>query len=237
MARKFLYVLLSGALIFSTVGFAAPAANAQDTTEPAPETNENAPAAEPELDIPAEPLLEGEAAAAAKKALESEELPQTRAELLDLLYNRLAEAPDAETATALNTAIERVWVTSESATVDLLMARASVLRSSGDTKTAIQILNSVTEIAPDFVEGWNRRAFLHFSDGDYTAALHDLQQTLARDPRHFQAITGLATILRDVGEKDAALKAFRKALEVHPHFENAKAAERELAREVEGQGI
>lgn len=184
-----------------------------------------------------DPDIPEDAQAAAKEALDTEELPRTRAELLALLYDRLASAPDAETGATISAAIERVWVTSESATIDLLMARAAVLQAGSETEGALEILGAITNLAPDFAEGWNRRALMHFSSGDYGAALKDLRQTLALDPNHFQAIAGLATILKEVGESEAALKAYRKALDVHPHFENAITAEKELEREVEGQGI
>jgi len=43
--------------------------------------------------------------------------------------------------------------------------------------------------------------------------------------------------MQELGDKKAALKAFRHALSVNPHLEDARQSERELSREVEGQGI
>ena len=44
-------------------------------------------------------------------------------------------------------------------------------------------------------------------------------------------------LMQELGDKKAALKAFRHALKVHPNLEELRQAEQELAREVEGQGI
>jgi tetratricopeptide (TPR) repeat protein len=72
---------------------------------------------------------------------------------------------------------------------------------------------------------------------DIERALGDLRRTLALDPHHFKALDGLAQILREIGQKKAALKAFKELLEVHPYWSGAKQAIEELEREVEGQGI
>ena len=48
---------------------------------------------------------------------------------------------------------------------------------------------------------------------------------------------GLAQVLRDIGEKRAALQVMRRLVEVHPYWEGTEQAIEELSREVEGQGI
>jgi cytochrome c-type biogenesis protein CcmH/NrfG len=78
---------------------------------------------------------------------------------------------------------------------------------------------------------------VHFVRKDTERALGDLRRALALDPTHFKALDGLAQILREIGQKKAALKAFKELLEVHPYWSGAKQAIEELEREVEGQGI
>jgi tetratricopeptide (TPR) repeat protein len=160
-----------------------------------------------------------------------------RAEMLAELYDRLGQAQDAESAAAIARTIEEKWLTSGSDTVDVLMSRALTLVQDNNYDQAIEILDSVTSIAPDYSEGWNQRATLFFLKEDYDRSLKDLRQVLALDPHHFKAINGLALILQQLGDKPAALKAYRKALQVHPHLGGASQAIRELERDVEGQGI
>jgi len=64
-----------------------------------------------------------------------------------------------------------------------------------------------------------------------------LRRALALDPNHFKALDGLGQILREIGQKKAALKAFKQLLEVHPYWSGGQQLVDELAREVEGQGI
>jgi tetratricopeptide (TPR) repeat protein len=167
-------------------------------------------------------------------------LPKTPAErekTLSDLYALLATAEDEESAKAIADAIERVWVHSGSATIDLLMERSIKAMNEKKVDLALKLLDNVVELAPDFTEGWNRRAYVHFVQNDIERALGDLRRTLALDPHHFKALDGLAQILREIGQKKAALKAFKELLEVHPYWSGAKQAIEELEREVEGQGI
>lgn len=163
--------------------------------------------------------------------------PEDRANVLADLYSRLAKAKSADAAMVIQTAIERVWLHSGSDTIDLLMTRAQKQIDDKKHDVALELLGAVVKLAPDFAEGWNRRAYVHFSNGDYNRALGDLRKVLALDQQHFQAISGLASILREFGDDASALRAYRKALQIHPFWDSATQAVNELAREVEGQGI
>jgi len=161
----------------------------------------------------------------------------TRKEVLEDLFNRLSQAGDEESASVIAEAIEKIWLRSGSDTIDLLMQRSLQLIQSEDYDTALDILDSIVEMAPDYAEGWNQRATVFFLKKDFRRSLDDLRHVLALEPRHFKAIAGLGLIMQELGDKEAALKAFRKALRVYPQLSDTREMEKELAREVEGQGI
>ena len=158
-------------------------------------------------------------------------------QLMNKFYDRLAGAEDAQSAGMLENAIEIMWARSGSDTVDLLMARSLDAVKDQDPDLALELLDSVTEMAPKYTEGWNRKAYVHFSQKQYARALQDLRQALTLDPRHFKAIDGLANVLREIGDKKRALQIYRTLLKVHPFWHGAKPAIEELQREVEGQRI
>jgi len=167
-------------------------------------------------------------------------LPKTPAErekTLSDLYALLATADDEDAAKAISDAIERVWLHSGSATIDVLMERAIKAMAQKNVDLALKMLDAVVDLAPDYTEAWNRRAFVHFVRKDTERALGDLRRALALDPNHFKALDGLAQILREIGQKKPALKAFRQLLDIHPYWAGAKEAVDELEREVDGQGI
>lgn len=161
----------------------------------------------------------------------------SRTQVLSDLFSRLREAPDAESAQLVAEAINKIWLRSGSDTVDLLITRAQKMIEEKELDVALDILDSVVEIAPGYAEGWNQRATVLFLKEDYRRSLDDLRRVLSIEPRHFRAINGLGLIMQELGDKEAALKAFRHALELYPTLNDAKQLEKELAREVEGQGI
>jgi tetratricopeptide (TPR) repeat protein len=99
---------------------------------------------------------------------------------------------------------------------------------------AIQALDELTAKAPDFAEAWNKRATAHYLAGNHRASVEDIRRTLALEPRHFGALSGLGLIYAVVGEPRAAVRSFEAALAIHPHLPGAKAHIRMLEGELEG---
>jgi len=192
------------------------------------------------LCVAAVAVLWPQAAASQVNPPEDEEvLPEVadRARVLGELYEQLRSAENEQSAKDISDAIERVWLKSGSDTVDLLMSRAIRLMQEEEYDTALEILDAVVEIAPDYSEGWNQRATLHFLMHNLQDSLNDLRRVLVLDPRHFKAVNGLGLILQELGDKRSALKAYRRALKLNPFLGDAQQAIDELEREVEGQGI
>lgn len=164
--------------------------------------------------------------------------PGARAKLLDDLYALLATAEDDEAAAEVSRGIERLWLgASGSDTIAVLMERAVKAANDKNTDLALQLLDAVVDLAPDYAEGWNRRASVLYLMNDVSRALGDLRRVLALDPSHYKALEGLGQVLREMGEKRGALAAFKKLLEVHPNADDAKKTVDDLERDVGGQGI
>jgi tetratricopeptide (TPR) repeat protein len=168
---------------------------------------------------------------------ESSEEPETRAEILQGLYDQLRRAKDSKSAESISEAIEQAWRNSGSDTVDLLMTHVDTFILGADLDLAMQVLDAVTELAPDDAEAWHQRALVFFMKGDNQRALSDLNHALEADPRHYKALRDLGVVLRQTGDKKGALEAYRKALEINPFLDQARPAEEELTHEVEGQDI
>ena len=160
-----------------------------------------------------------------------------RTKNLDFLFEALKAAPDAEAAKLVEGRIWALWLASGSDTADLLMTRVKTAIDAKDTKLALQLLDAVIELRPDYVEAWNRRATIHFSNKDYSKSLADIRQVLAREPRHFGALTGLGVIMQEFGEDKLALEAFRRALAVNPHLQKVPDFVKTLTEKVEGRDI
>ena len=156
---------------------------------------------------------------------------------LDRLFEALKVAPDEDSAKYVENRIWAIWLASPSDTANLLMGRAKTAADAKDYDLAIKLLNAVIDIKPDFVEAWNRRATVHYTKKDFGRALADIHQVLAREPRHFGALTGLGVIMQEFNEDKLALEAFRRALAVNPHLQKVPDFVKSLTEKVEGRDI
>jgi len=168
---------------------------------------------------------------------EAGEVEPSRESQLDSLFDTLQSAPDDRAAKSAEGDILEIWLASGSDTVDLLMGWTLDAMEEKDYPLALDYLDRIVSMQPDYVEGWNKRATVHFLIDDYAKAIADIEQTLALEPRHFGALSGLGTILREIGDNDRAVVAFREALAVDPHLDNVKEALGEIEAEEAGQAI
>jgi tetratricopeptide (TPR) repeat protein len=168
-------------------------------------------------------------------------LPRTqrgdKAQNLDRLFEALKVAPDDDSAKYVENRIWAVWVASNSDTANLLMTRAKTAADGKDYDLAIKLLNAVIDIKPDFVEAWNRRATVYYTKKDFGRALADIQEVLAREPRHFGALSGLGIILQELGDDKRALEVFRRALTIHPRLERIPDLVKKLSDKIDGRDI
>jgi tetratricopeptide (TPR) repeat protein len=163
--------------------------------------------------------------------------PAVRAELLKELYGRLRGARNATEAEPIADAIEQSWRRSGSDTVDLLMSRVDTFVLQADLNLAMQVLDAVTELAPEHSEGWHQRGLVHVMQNDTSQAITDLRRALAMEPNNYKALRDLGAVLQQTGDKSGALDAYRKALAINPFMEQTRRAEEKLSHDVEGRDI
>lgn len=155
---------------------------------------------------------------------------------IDTLYDRLKTASAAD-APRVEAEIEREWQQSGSAAMDLLLQRGQDALALGDPELAVAHLSALIDHAPEFAEAYNSRAAAFYQQGDFGPAIDDVAHALTLDPRHFTAITGLATLLEAMDRPAAALDAYRMALAIHPHLDGAQETLERLEAETAGQEI
>lgn len=156
---------------------------------------------------------------------------------LDFLFEALKAAPDDASAKAVEDRIWALWLASGSDTANLLMSRVKTAVEAQDLDLAIKLLTAIIELKPDYVEAWNRRATIYYMKREYAASLADIRQVLAREPRHFGAISGLGMILQEFGDEKNALEVFRRALAIHPRLPKIPELVKQLSEKVEGRDI
>ncbi len=156
---------------------------------------------------------------------------------LDALYEQLGKIETEKQAEPVVAEIRSLWGRSGSDSMDLLLDRARKAMSEEDYPRATSHVRALTRLAPDFAEGWNASATLHYLQKDYWQAVEDIEAALRLEPRHFNALTGLALILEQVDRKAAALRTWREVTRLYPGLDAAREAIDRLAPEVDGRDI
>jgi tetratricopeptide (TPR) repeat protein len=161
----------------------------------------------------------------------SVESPQAAQEklLTDLKRER-----DPDKAKQLAQQILVNWSSSGSATVDLLMEWANKSISDKKNGAALDFLDRVTLLQPDYPEVFNRRATLYYTMGDVRKSMADVQRVLSLEPRYFPAIAGMASILTENGEDELALKAWERFLAIYPAERTAQENMLKLSEKLAG---
>ena len=114
------------------------------------------------------------------------------------------------------------------------MSRSTKALRADNHGLALDLLDVVVTLKPKFAEGWNRRATVFYMQKEYGRSLVDIERTLALEPRHWGALSGLGIIQKRLGKDEAAMETFRRALEIHPGLENARQALDALEKAAEG---
>jgi tetratricopeptide (TPR) repeat protein len=142
---------------------------------------------------------------------------------LDPLFAQLAVAPDPAAAEPVAGEIWRIWGSTADPASAALLARGELAMSEGDGRTAAAAFDLLVTREPDFAEGWNKRATLRYLMGDHAGSVADIRRTLALEPRHFGALSGLALILADQDRPAQALQWLRAALALYPLMPGGRA--------------
>ena len=156
---------------------------------------------------------------------------------LEELFGQLHKVTDPIEALQVEQVIWRLWGQSGSETVDLLLGRGTEAMAARSFEPALALFNAVIELAPDFAEGWNKRATLYYMMGEYEASIGDIDRTLELEPRHFGALSGLGLVNVHLERWEDALTAFQRALEVNPTMAGPKANAKAIELKLRGKAI
>ena len=115
-----------------------------------------------------------------------------------------------------------IWHQSGRDDVDRLMETGIEEMGGGRLRESIATFARIIDLAPGFAEGWNKRATAYYLAGELDASIEDVERTLALEPRHFGALSGLGLIYLAKGDDFGALRAFEATLEVHPRAPAAR---------------
>ena len=161
----------------------------------------------------------------------------TKAQKLDALFLELKKAESQAVAEGVANRIWEAWNNSGSDSINLLMKWSQDAMDGQKFPVALDFLDQVVVLKPDFAEGWNRRATLHFMMNNYAKSMADIDKTLQLEPRHFGALAGMGHIFLALEKKELALRAYERALDVYPMMRAVQKQVGDIADELSGSQL
>lgn len=129
---------------------------------------------------------------------------------------------DAAAAARAEAQLWEMWCRADDPEIDALFARGVTAMERGQLLEAEVIFTRIIDRAPEFAEGWNKRATVRYLARNFRGSIDDCRETLARKPHHFGALSGQGLCHVALGQSREASAQFRRALEVHPHLESVR---------------
>ena len=141
---------------------------------------------------------------------------------LDALFQQLATSEDLTLIRATENRIWQIWLEHPNEDLERLMEIGTQRMNSRQFPEALLVFNQVVANFPGYAEGWNKRATLYYLLGSFEESIADIEKTLALEPRHFGALSGLGLVYLQREELTKAKQAFEDLIAVHPNSPSAQ---------------
>ena len=141
---------------------------------------------------------------------------------LDELFKQLHIVKSQKAGNEITDQIWEIWRESSDDEINKLMRAGVSAMKTGRLRRAERIFDEIVYKAPEFAEGWNKRATIYYFLQEYQKSAADVRQTLLLERRHFGATAGLGLIFLSLDYYESALEAFQQALDINPHLTGPK---------------
>ena len=135
---------------------------------------------------------------------------------LNNLFKKLNETENQDEIRDLISDIWNIWYEVDDPKVIEYFEKGIQAMNLRNYPLAIRFFNNLIEEDPNFAEGWNKRATVHFMMGNFDQSMQDIIKTLELEPRHFGALDGMGLIFIHQGQFQEAIDVYDKMLEIFP---------------------
>ena len=135
---------------------------------------------------------------------------------LNNLFKKLNETENQDEIRDLISDIWNIWYEVDDPKVIEYFEKGIQAMNLRNYPLAIRFFNNLIKEDPNFAEGWNKRATVHFMMGNFDQSMQDIIKTLELEPRHFGALDGMGLIFIHQGQFQQAIDVYDKMLEIFP---------------------
>ena len=157
---------------------------------------------------------------------------------LNQLFEQLKKSDDISIALDIEMKIWSIWSkhpTQEKLTQSL--SKGSELMAEGELESAYKIFSTIIDSAPNWAEGWNKRATVLYLMGRYYDSLNDIDEVLKLESRHFGALSGQGLVQIKLGNYEKAIKSYQAVQKIYPSIRAAKVMIPQLRKLIKDEAI
>jgi len=157
---------------------------------------------------------------------------------LNQLFEQLKKSNNVSVAIEVEIKIWNIWSTHPTQKkLTRSLAKGSDLMSKGELEPAYKIFSTIISSAPDWAEGWNKRATVLYLMGKYQDSLSDIDEVLKRESRHFGALSGQGLVQIKLENYEKAIKSYQAVQKIYPTIRAAKVMIPKLLELIEDESI
>jgi tetratricopeptide (TPR) repeat protein len=146
--------------------------------------------------------------------------PDVTAALQELFADARA-APDYRAGQAISARMWDLWLQAPDESAQEILDNGMRRRDAYDFLGALQEFDRLVSYCPEFAEGYNQRAYIHFLRERFPEALADLDIALRLQPDHVAAQSGRALTLLKLNRIAEARAQLLRAIESNPWLNEA----------------
>ena len=157
---------------------------------------------------------------------------------LNQLFKELKKSNNSFIAFEIEMKIWDIWSTHPTQKeLTESLANGSNLMSRGELKKAYEIFSVIIDSAPDWAEGWNKRATVLYLMGRYQESLEDIDEVLKHESRHFGALSGQGLVQTALENYEKAIKSYEAVQKIYPSIKSAEVMIPQLKKLIKDNAI
>ena len=157
---------------------------------------------------------------------------------LNQLFYQLKKSNNTYAAFEVEIKIWNIWSTHPTQKkLTKSLAKGSDLISKGEWEKSYKVFSTIIDVAPDWAEGWNKRATVLYLMGRYQESLNDIDEVLKRESRHFGALSGQGLVQIELKNYEKAIESYQEAEKIYPLISSAKIMIPQLKKLIKDEAI
>ena len=134
------------------------------------------------------------------------------------LFRILKSTVSVSRASVFESKIWHIWMEHYDPEVESAMFQCVEAMKLQQFEQAFGHFSLLIKLAPDYAEGWNKRATVLYLMGRFKESEVDVMKTLELEPRHFGALSGQGLIRIALQDWTGAIYLLESALKINQHM-------------------